>query len=160
MANIFSKIRDWIKSLFFWKKSKKAKTVSMVMPQIHSGVTVIDTGKEIHETDLVPDDIGTHDKKKLRQFTKIVVVILIIASIIWITWSYVLASIALLRDHNFSPLETISTTVCNVILGTVGAYMAKSFIETFSEKKNEIKMMEMEKQETPQQTESGGLENG
>ena len=57
---------------------------------------------------------------------------------IWITWSYVLATIG--KD---SIAESLSQTVANVIIATVITYMLKAFFETYSEKHNELKRQEL-----------------
>lgn len=147
MKKIISRIREWIISfLEKWRKDTP-KAMPLKSPTwTQGGVTVIDTGKDVHEVDLVDDSLSKTEKKKLRQYTKILVTTLTIAGIVWITWSYVLATIALMKYQNFSSLESISTKVCETILGIVIVYGFKSFLETFSEKKNEIKLKELDKE--------------
>lgn len=59
-------------------------------------------------------------------------------SCIWMTWSYVLASF-----DKINIAESLSQTVATVIISTLITYSAKAFWETYSEKKNELKIKEI-----------------
>lgn len=73
-----------------------------------------------------------------KQYTKSFVTTITICAIVWITWSYVLATIQFFTSGMTQTLESLSTNVCTVIIGTALGYMIKSFIETYCEKKNEL----------------------
>lgn len=96
------------------------------------------------DVDLVDDNLNTKDKKKLRQFSKIIIVVLLSMAGIWISWSYVLATIALIRMYDAQPLEELSKAVVTGLVGTSLGYFCKAYLETYSEKKNEIEIMKME----------------
>ena len=95
------------------------------------------------DVDLVDDNLNTKDKKKLRQFSKIIIVVLLSMAGVWITWSYVLATIALMRMYDSQPLEELSKTVVTGLVGTSLGYFCKAYLETYSEKKNEIELMKI-----------------
>lgn len=78
------------------------------------------------------------DKKKLMQFTKMAVTIILVAAIVWITWSYVLATISVVMYGNSQPLESLSKQVCVTLLGTSLGYFVKAFFESYAEKKAQL----------------------
>jgi len=73
-----------------------------------------------------------------KQYTKSFVTTITVCAIVWITWSYVLATIQFFTSGMTQTLESLSTNVCTVIIGTALGYMIKSFIETYCEKKTEF----------------------
>lgn len=81
-------------------------------------------------------------KKYNWSFTKYWVDIILTCSCIWITLSYILA---FLGKENIA--ESLSATVATVIVGTVVPYFIKSFLETYNEEKNKIKIKELEQQD-------------
>ena len=81
------------------------------------------------------------DKKKFIQFTKIIISLILISGVASITWSYILASIALVKYGSFQPLEALSARVCAVIIAAILSYSLKSFFETYAEKKNELDLI-------------------
>lgn len=80
----------------------------------------------------------TMGKNKLVQYTKKIVTALTICAVVWISWSYVLATIQFFVTGMTNTLESLSTNVCTIILGTVISYMIKSFVETYCERKNNL----------------------
>jgi len=82
--------------------------------------------------------------KKFKQYTKRYVTLITIFAIIWISFSYVLAALQFFSTGTTDLLENLSSNVCTVILGTTVAYMIKSFIETYSEKKNDYNLQRHE----------------
>jgi hypothetical protein len=82
-------------------------------------------------------DIKLNDKY-IRTFTKKWVNRLLWFGVIWITWSYILASFG-----KETIAEALSQTVAEVIIATVLGYLCKAFFETYSQKKNELKEKEM-----------------
>lgn len=72
--------------------------------------------------------------KYIQTFTKKWVNRLLWFGVIWITWSYVLASL-----DKATIAEALSETVAQVIIATTLGYLLKSFFETYSQKKNELK---------------------
>lgn len=81
-------------------------------------------------------------KKKNRKnstkqtFTKLWMNRLLWFCCIWITFSYILASIGYTEIA-----ESLSQTACATIIGTMIPYFLKSFFETKEEKKNELDQM-------------------
>lgn len=127
MRKLFIKIKRLILALF----KRKQQPV---------GMSYIDARKETNvlDVDLLDDNASKSDKKKVRQYTKKLITALTIFACIWISWSYILASIALCLYGNPEPLSTLSEKVCEVIIGTVIAYCLKAFFESFAEKGMEI----------------------
>lgn len=78
------------------------------------------------------------DDKLIMTFTKKWVNRLLWFGVIWITWSYILASFG-----KETIAEALSQTVAEVIIATVLGYLCKAFFETYSQKKNELKEKEM-----------------
>ena len=66
-------------------------------------------------------------QNKFVQYTKRFVTGVTVCAVLWITWSYVLATIEFFGTGMTNTLESLSTNVCNVILGTALGYMIKSF---------------------------------
>lgn len=81
------------------------------------------------------------DNKKFAQYTKRFVTLITLCAVIWISWSYVLATMQFLQTGMTQMLESLSSNVCSVIIGTALGYMVKSFVETYCEKKNEFNTM-------------------
>lgn len=119
---------------------EKSKIPTMGASSIMTNATVInvDGGKSVLDVDLVSDKLNIEEKKNLRQTTKTFMWTLVIASLIWISWSYVLATISLVLLQNPEPLSELSREVCTVILGSTIGYMCKSFVETFAQKTSEM----------------------
>lgn len=74
------------------------------------------------------------ERQKFVQYTKRVVTAMLIMSFIWITWSYIMSTIALIRYQDVNPLISLSEKVCEVILGSIVGYFAKALVENFLEK--------------------------
>lgn len=74
----------------------------------------------------------------IKTFTKVWVNRLLWFGCIWITWSYILATLG-----KTDIAETLSQTVAQVIIATTLGYLCKSFFETYSEKKNKLKEKEL-----------------
>lgn len=71
--------------------------------------------------------------KYIKTFTKIWVNRLLWFGCIWITWSYILATLG-----KTDIAEALSQTVAQVIIATTLGYLLKAFFETYSQKKNEL----------------------
>lgn len=71
-------------------------------------------------------------KEKMMTYTKMLVTALTVLAAIWISWSYVLATIALLYYGNVDPLATVSEEVCRTIIATVIGYCVKALCENIS----------------------------
>lgn len=139
------KIFIYIKAFFITCKKylhRNKKNNVMTAPNIN--IKLNDKPKETNvlDVDLIDHNLNNKDKKEIRQFTKIMVTWLTIMSCMWITYSYVLATIALVKYNNANPLSDLSKQVCVTILGVVIAYCAKSFLETFNQEKNKITMQQ------------------
>ncbi len=77
-------------------------------------------------------------EEKFIQYTKRFVTYVTICGVLWITWSYVLATIQFFSTGITDTLESLSTNVCTVILGAALGYMVKSFAETYCERKSNL----------------------
>jgi len=86
------------------------------------------------------------EKAKMRTYTKFMVTVILIVSIIWVSFSYVLAAISVIRDGNMDTLESLSREVIIALIGTILGYLLKSFFETKEEGKQKIKQKELEYQ--------------
>ena len=100
-----------------------------------------------------------NDKKALRQYTKVIISTLVICAIIWITWSYILATISLFKFMTADPVISLSERVCDVVLGAVLAYCLKSFCETFAEKSMDIVKNHLEHSYTYSEPVDAGIPN-
>ena len=151
MIIFFKKMFTKIKLMFLKFKLKRMKQLNIkhtedlkphvmgVTSIVPNGTVInIDGGKSVLDVDLVSDKLNNDEKKKLRQTTKTFMWTLVIASIIWISWSYVLATISLIFIQNPEPLSELSREVCTVVLGSTIGYMCKSFVETFAQKTSEM----------------------
>lgn len=56
---------------------------------------------------------------------------------VWVTWSYVLATVAALNG-NYTVCENLSRSVIQFVIATILSYMLKSFFETHSEEHNKL----------------------
>lgn len=70
--------------------------------------------------------------ERLLSYTKRIVTALTVLAALWISWSYVLATTALLMYGNVDPLSTVSEEVCRTIIATVIGYCVKAMIENIS----------------------------
>lgn len=70
--------------------------------------------------------------KHTPSYKKTLMSILVILAALWISWSYCLATAALLLFENADPLTTLSERVCVTILGSVIAYAVASTTENIS----------------------------
>ena len=154
------KIITFIK-IFYQKRKlrKQNKKQPMKSSFINPNATVINVGGEtsVLDVDLVDDNVNDKDKKKVRQYTKKIVDILTIMGCIWITWSYVLSTIAVIRFQDVQVLSSLSEEVCRTILGIVVSYCMKSFFESYAKGKNELKEKELNQHEEINIYEEGGV---
>lgn len=141
------KIITFIK-LFFQKRKlrKQNKSQPMGASFINPNATVINVGGEtsVLDVNLVDDNASEKDKKKVRQYTKSLVTALTVMACIWISSSYILATIALVMYGNAEPLSSLSEKVCEVIIGVVIAYAFKSYLESYSSAKHDLDIMKLE----------------
>lgn len=72
-------------------------------------------------------------------FTKRWVAIILTMSIVWITWSYMLATAG--REEI---AKELSESVITIIIATFIPYLCKSYFETFAQEKNRIKEKQMD----------------
>lgn len=72
------------------------------------------------------------EKEKTTTFTKLLVTALTVLAAGWISWSYILATAALLMYGNVDPLSTVSEEVCRTVIATVIGYCVKSLFENIS----------------------------
>lgn len=137
--SLVKKLTRFIKLLINKIKSNKAKKIQKTENQV-VGSTYIDLR---HETDLLDVDLidknaSDKNKRKVRQFTKKIIIIYTVTSSIWITWSYLLATYSVIVLANVEPMSSLSEKVCDVISGYIITYCLKAFFETFAEKGIEL----------------------
>lgn len=141
------KIITFIK-IFYQKRKlrKQNKKQPMKSSFINPNATVINVGGEtsVLDVDLVDDNVNDKDKKKVRQYTKSLVTALTVMACVWISSSYILATIALIMYGNAEPLSSLSEKVCEVIIGVVIAYAFKSYLESYSSAKHDLDVMKLE----------------
>ena len=134
--------------IFYQKRKlrKQNKKQSMGSSFINPNATVINVGGEtsVLDVDLVDDNVNDKDKKKVRQYTKSLVTALTVMACVWISSSYILATIALVMYGNAEPLSSLSEKVCEVIIGVVIAYAFKSYLESYSSAKHDLDVMKLE----------------
>lgn len=90
-----------------------------------------------------------HAKDYVQTFTKLWVRRLLLLLCIWVTWTYILATVSALMGFDsmiVQSLVELSGTAINVILGILLGYLCKSFFETREEKKNELEEKEVERE--------------
>ena len=143
------KILIYIKAFFITckKRFRKKSVLSSSAPNVNV-IAVNPQEKETNvlDVDLINHNLDEKDKKQVRQYTKVAVTLLLIMGVIWITWSYILATIALIVFKTFQPLMSLSQQVCVTILGTILGYFCKSYFESYQQKKNEMQMMSLDNQ--------------
>lgn len=71
-------------------------------------------------------------KEKSTTYSKTLTSALVVMASAWISWSYILATVALVQYGNVDPLTTLSIEVCKTIIGTVIVYGAKALFENVS----------------------------
>lgn len=132
------KIITFIK-LFFQKRKlrKQNKKQPMGASFINPNATVINVGGEtsVLDVDLVDDNASEKDKKKVRQYTKKWVDIILTVSLIDVQFCFVLAFLG--KDQI---AETLGIAIITEIVAIGLGYMLKAFFETNSQKKNELEM--------------------
>ena len=86
-------------------------------------------------------------------FTKIMMIVYSIAIIVWITWSYVLASLG------FDMIaQELSIQVVIIGVAAILGYLLKSFFETKEEEKIKLEKEKLKNLVTPDSTENEELE--
>ena len=89
------------------------------------------------------EDKSKNKKKRfnMKTFTKTWITRLLIILCIWVTWTYVLTTFAVIKgfDTNvIQALSELSQKALEVILGTILGYMCKSFWETYKQEKTKL----------------------
>lgn len=150
------KIITFIKLFFQRRKLRKQnKKTTYGASFINPNATVINVGDKtsVLDVDLVDDNASKKDKKKVRQYTKLLVTSLTVMACIWISMSYLLSTVALIMYGNAEPLSSLSEKVCEVIIGVVIAYAFKSYLESYSSAKHDLDVMRLEStNESPTET--------
>ena len=136
--NFIKKIITFIK-LFFQKRKLRKQNKKQLMGAsfINPNATVINVGGEtsVLDVDLVDDNASEKDKKKVRQYTKKWVDIILTVSLIDVQFCFVLAFLG--KDQI---AETLGIAIITEIVAIGLGYMLKAFFETNSQKKNELEM--------------------
>ena len=92
-------------------------------------------------------------KNKKITYTKIMVTIYSIAIIVWITWSYILATLGYEEI-----VENLSVQVVIIGVASILGYFLKSFFETKEEEKIKFEKEKLKILATPDSTEDEELE--
>ena len=131
------RIINFVKIFIRKRKNRKLLKKQKSQPM---GMNYIDFRKETNvlDVDLIDKNISEKARKKVRQFTKTIIITYTITSIVWITWSYLLATYAMIVLLNVEPMSSLSEKVCDVISGYIIVYCLKAFFETFAEKGMEL----------------------
>lgn len=132
------KIITFIKLFFQRRKLRKQnKKTTYGASFINPNATVINVGDKtsVLDVDLVDDNASKKDKKKVRQYTKKWVDIILTVSLIDVQFCFVLAFLG--KDQI---AETLGIAIITEIVAIGLGYMLKAFFETNSQKKNELEM--------------------
>lgn len=82
------------------------------------------------------------DKKQIKDkyltFTKRLIILILYLSIIWVSWSYVLATIALFKYGDTNALTDVSTEVIRVLMASILGYLLKAYFETREQERQRI----------------------
>ena len=84
------------------------------------------------------------EEKKRQTYSKKLMTIYSIAIIIWITWSYMLATLGYTQIA-----QELSSNVVIVGVASILGYFGKSFFETREEEKNKLEREKMENASVP-----------
>ena len=98
-------------------------------------------------------------KKELRQYSKRIVTALFLCSVLWVSASYVMAFYALIFQENVDTVSSVTEKVVDMLKVVFGYYFAKSFLETYSEKKDELYLQTLDSEhaaDDPQDSEDVG----
>ena len=132
------KIITFIK-LFFQKRKlrKQSKLQPMGASFVNPNATVINVGGETNvlDVDLVDDNASEKDKKKVRQYTKVRVDIILFVSLFDVQLCFVLAFL-----DKVQIAETLGVAIITEIVAVALGYMLKAFFETNAERKNELEL--------------------
>lgn len=101
------------------------------------GLSYIDARQETNvlDVDLVDNNASEKDKKKVRQYTKKWVDIILTVSLLDVQFCFVLAFLG--KDQI---AETLGIAIITEIVAIGLGYMLKAYFETNSQKRNEIEM--------------------
>lgn len=136
------RIINFVKIFIRKRKNRKLLKKQKSQPM---GMNYIDLRRETNplDVDLLDDNTSQKEKKKVRQYTKILVTALTVMACIWISTSYLLSTIALVMYGNTEPLSSLSEKVCEVIIGVVIAYAFKSYLESYSSARHDLDVMKI-----------------
>lgn len=71
-------------------------------------------------------------EKPMSTYNKLLTSSLVVIASLWISWSYILATVSLVMYGNTDPLSTLSEEVCRTVIATVLGYCAKALFENIS----------------------------
>ena len=137
----FKKIINFIKLFIHKIKQRKIKKLNTKIQKLNKnqpmGLSYIDARQETNvlDVDLIDDNASEKDKKKVRQYTKKWVDIILTVSLIDVQMCFVLAFLG--KDQI---AETLGIAIITEIVAIGLGYMLKAFFETNSQKKNELEM--------------------
>lgn len=100
-----------------------------------------DFNSDLLDAELIDKNTEEKDKKKIRQYTKVLITAITLMSCIWISCSYVMAFYSLVELQDTQTMSELSRQVLICVLSTSLGYMLKSYFETFSQAKHELDVM-------------------
>lgn len=130
---LIRKIISCIKSFIQKRKQRKLNKIK----EQPMGLSYVDLRQETNvlDVDLVDDNASEKSKKKIRQYTKVWVNIILTVSLIDIQLCFVLAFL-----DKTQIAETLGVAILTEVVAIALGYMIKAFFETSSQKKNELEM--------------------
>lgn len=128
IKNIWNKIKN-----LFCRKQVAYGSTHFIRPD--ATIINIDDKTDVLDVDLVDDNISEKDRKKVKQYTKKWVDIILTVSLIDVQFCFVLAFLG--KDQI---AETLGIAIITEIVAIGLGYMLKAFFETNAQKKNEIEM--------------------
>lgn len=137
------KIINFIKVFIQKRKNRKLLKKQKSQPM---GMNYIDFRKETNvlDVDLIDKNVSEKDKKKLRQYSKMIVTFFCVMSAIWVSFSYIFAGYALVVYGNVEVLQDLSKEICVTLIAIFCSYFAKSYLESFSSAKHDLDVMKLE----------------
>ena len=119
------------------KQNKQYKIQPMGASFINPNATIINVGSEtsVLDVDLIDDSISEKGKKKVRQYTKSRMDIILFVSLLDIQLCFLLAFL-----DKAQIAETLAIALVTEVVALFAGYFPKSFFETYFQKKNELEM--------------------
>lgn len=71
-----------------------------------------------------------NENDKYISFTKVLVVFILLISVVWVTWSYIIATISMIKYGDTNTIESVSSEVVRALIATIIGYLCKAYFET------------------------------